>query len=223
MNLSNGSDANEITDRVISLWVSQLYEGDQHAANLLWNQFANRLVRIARDRLRTAYRAVSDEEDVVSAAFKSFFCGIQNGQYKELTNIENVWRLLLTIMLRKIADKHEYDHRSKRDVARMTSYDANDLYETLTNIVSRERSPEIAAQITEQLDVAINSLGNLQLKQLAVLKLEGHTNQEIAQIMECSLTSIERGLRKIRLIWTQSGLQYSTQRSTPELPGHDSV
>ena len=36
-----------------------------------------------------------------------------------------------------------------------------------------------------------------------VMKMEGFTNQEIATQFRCSLTSIERKLRTIRLIWEQ--------------------
>ena len=48
----------------------------------------------------------------------------------------------------------------------------------------------------------LDLLENDNLKQAAVLKMEGFTNSEIADQLNCSLSSVERRLRTIRAIWS---------------------
>ncbi|HUP81396.1 MAG TPA: ECF-type sigma factor, partial [Pirellula sp.] len=180
--------------------------GDEEAARLLWDRFFAQLITLTRSRLQTSSRAMSDEEDIVLSAMKSFCMGMRNGRFPELSNRESLWRLLLTITLRKIADKQNYDRRGKRDVEKQqlnSSSDADE-YAAVNSFVSREPNPEIAAECAEQISRLLESLENEDLKKVAIMKMEGYTNIDVANNIRCSLTSIERKLRTIRSIWSLS-------------------
>jgi len=186
--------------------ISKLRNGDEEAARLLWDRFFAQLITLTRSRLQTSSRAMSDEEDIVLSAMKSFCIGMRNGRFPELSNRESLWRLLLTITLRKIADKQNYDRRGKRDVEKLqlnSSPDADQNAE-VNLFVSREPNPEIAAECAEQISRLLESLENEDLKKVAIMKMEGYTNIEVANDIRCSLTSIERKLRTIRSIWSLS-------------------
>ena len=186
--------------------ISKLRNGDEEAARLLWDRFFAQLITLTRSRLQTSSRAMSDEEDIVLSAMKSFCIGMRNGRFPELSNRESLWRLLLTITLRKIADKQNYDRRGKRDVEKRhlnSSPDADQKAE-VNSFVSREPNPEIAAECAEQISRLLESLENEGLKKVAIMKMEGYTNIEVANDIKCSLTSIERKLRTIRSIWSLS-------------------
>ena len=186
--------------------ISKLRNGDEEAARLLWDRFFAQLITLTRSRLQTSSRAMSDEEDIVLSAMKSFCIGMRNGRFPELSNRESLWRLLLTITLRKIADKQNYDRRGKRDVEKQqlnSSPDADQNAE-VNLFVSREPNPEIAAECAEQISRLLESLENEDLKKVAIMKMEGYTNIEVANDIKCSLTSIERKLRTIRSIWSLS-------------------
>ena len=186
--------------------ISKLRNGDEEAARLLWDRFFAQLITLTRSRLQTSSRAMSDEEDIVLSAMKSFCIGMRNGRFPELSNRESLWRLLLTITLRKIADKQNYDRRGKRDVEKRhlnRSPDADQKAE-VNSFVSREPNPEIAAECAEQISRLLESLENEDLKKVAIMKMEGYTNIEVANCIRCSLTSIERKLRTIRSIWSLS-------------------
>ena len=186
--------------------ISKLRNGDEEAARLLWDRFFAQLITLTRSRLQTSSRAMSDEEDIVLSAMKSFCIGMRNGRFPELSSRESLWRLLLTITLRKIADKQNYDRRGKRDVEKQqlnSSPDADQNAE-VNLFVSREPNPEIAAECAEQISRLLESLENEDLKKVAIMKMEGYTNIEVANDIRCSLTSIERKLRTIRSIWSLS-------------------
>ena len=61
-------------------------------------------------------------------------------------------------------------------------------------------TPEFAAIMAEQCDHLLGQL-NDDLRQVAVAKMEGYTNEEIADRLDCSLSTVERSLRLIRRIW----------------------
>ena len=43
------------------------------------------------------------------------------------------------------------------------------------------------------------------IRQVAALKLEGHTDREVAERLDCGLSTIERRLRTIRTVWAARG------------------
>ncbi len=47
----------------------------------------------------------------------------------------------------------------------------------------------------------LDLLGDEQLRRIAVWKMEGHTNQEIADRLGCVVETVERRLRLIRSLW----------------------
>src|SRR5207302_11435918 len=72
------------------------------------------LVRLARDRLRGAPKAVADEEDAALAAFDSFIRGAARGRYPRLDDSDDLWRLLVVITERKALDQARHERRQKR-------------------------------------------------------------------------------------------------------------
>jgi DNA-directed RNA polymerase specialized sigma24 family protein len=45
-------------------------------------------------------------------------------------------------------------------------------------------------------------LDNLELRQIALWRLEGYTNREIADRLDCTERSVERRMERIRSKWT---------------------
>ena len=64
-----------------------------------------------------------------------------------------------------------------------------------------EPGPEVVAAFNDSLSVAIASLADETAREVALLKLEGYENTEIAAKMDISLSSVERKLRVIRESW----------------------
>ena len=92
-------------------WVERLRQGDNAAAQKLWEQFFQRLVALAQKRLASSRIVMADQEDVALSAFNSFCTGVENGRYPDLNDRENLWRLLATITRNKV-------HHLIRDQAR---------------------------------------------------------------------------------------------------------
>jgi hypothetical protein len=56
----------------VTQWLGQLQAGDPAAVQPLWERYFQRLVGLARLKLRGAPRRAADEEDVALSAFDSF-------------------------------------------------------------------------------------------------------------------------------------------------------
>ena len=70
------------------------------AARLIWERYFRDLLTLARKNLDKRIRLRTDEEDVTQSMFKSFCLRQQRGEF-DLAGRDELWRLLVTITIRK--------------------------------------------------------------------------------------------------------------------------
>ena len=191
----------------VTQWIHQLQAGDRAAAQELWNRYFQRLVGLARCKLQGAQRRAADEEDVVLSAFESFFRGAEQGRFPRLDDRDNLWRLLVVITERKAWNLVQHERRQKRGGGEMRREsgpaDGEDsLAEAgINEFASREPTPEMAAQVADECRRLLELLGDATLRSVAVWKMEGYTNAEIADKLGCVPVTVERKLQLIRRVW----------------------
>lgn len=191
----------------ISQWIAELRDKDDNAAARLWTHFVQRLSEAARHMLNPRTRRAYDENDAAQSAFNSVFAGIASGNYPNLHDRDSLWRLLLVITSRKVTHRHRHDQQQKRDVRR-TLFDsvfANGSFEEtqgrIEQLPCREPSPEFAVAFSETCDALFASLPDPKLQQVAAMRLEGHTDAEIATDLGCARSTVQRRLEMIRRCW----------------------
>ena len=186
----------------VTQWIGRLKDGDAAAAQSLWEHYFQRLLLLAQERLRGTPCRVADQEDVVVNAFDSFCRGLRQGRYPQLSDRNNLWELLIVITGRKAIDQIKHERRQKRGggAVRGDSVFASE-EDGFAKLQGREPSPDFAAEVAEAYQRLLNKLGDEELRNIAVCKLEGWTNPEIAQQLGCAISTIERRLRLIRAIW----------------------
>ena len=87
----------------VTRWLPPLQAGDPAAIQQLWERFFRRLVGLARKKLRGAPCLVEGAEDVALSAFASFVRHAERGRFPELADRDSLWRLLVTLTVRKAA------------------------------------------------------------------------------------------------------------------------
>jgi DNA-directed RNA polymerase specialized sigma24 family protein len=202
MEVENGSrlGLREDTGNSVTQWISALKQGDQAAAQGLWEAYFRRLVGLARARLRDAPRRIADEEDVALNAFDSFCRGARAGRFPRLDDRHDLWQILVLITVRKAINLRNYEARRSRGMGRTQSL--TDLTpDGLEAIGGDEPTPELAAQLAEEYQRLMEQLGDPGLQRVATFKLEGYTNEEIAARLGCVTSTVERKLGRIRGIW----------------------
>jgi DNA-directed RNA polymerase specialized sigma24 family protein len=182
----------------VTHWIGDLKAGDQDAAQKLWERYFATLVRLARTRLRSAPRAVEDEEDVALSAFDSFCAATAGGRFPRLEDRDDLWRVLVTITRRKAADQLERQGRQKRGGGRVARADDGDF---LDLVAGPEPTPEFAALVAEECRRRLDALPDDMLRRIALLRMEGYTNEEVATQLGCGLRSVVRKLDLIRKTW----------------------
>jgi len=183
----------------VSHWITQVKAGDSGAANRIWQYYFDRLVRAVRARVYGQNRAVSDEEDIVLSVFDSFYNAAENGRFPDLSDRDDLWRLLLRMSARKVIDKRRHDQRQRRggDI-KVHSLDQTDDDQSVIEAIGEEPSPDMIVMMQESIEQFFSHLGVGQLADLAGAKLEGYSNAELAERFDCSERTIERRLHLIR-------------------------
>ena len=196
----------------VTHWLGQLQAGDPAAAQPLWERYFRRLVGLARKKLQGTPRRSADEEDVALSAFDTFCRGAAVGRFPQLHGRDNLWRLLVTLTAQKAANLARSQSRHKRgagavlDEAALLGLPASPAEKMdLDQVVGREPTPEFAAQVAEECQRLLAGLGDAGLQAVALGKMEGYTNEEIAAKLGCGLRSVERKLRLIRGAWAKEG------------------
>ena len=194
----------------VTQWLHDLKKGDPDSAQRLWDRYFNRLAGVARKRLNGIARLALDEEDVALSAIHSLCSGLEQGQFKELNDRESLWKLLVTITLRKAQRTIRNEFRQKRgggvvlgESAIVTNEEAAGV-RGLENLLGEEPSPEFAAQMAEEIQLLLNVLPDEELRLIAVWKMDNCTSVEIAQRLGKAISTIERRLKLIRTIWSDA-------------------
>jgi DNA-directed RNA polymerase specialized sigma24 family protein len=194
----------------VTPWIRELQAGNRLAAQKLWERYFKRLVGLARKKLRKRPWGVADEEDVALSAFDSFCRGAEQGRFPQLTDRDDLWQLLVMITCRKAADLVEQESRRKRGGGKVQSQsavtgpaDSDGESAGLELVLGSEPSPEFAAEMVDQCRHLLGLLGKGELRSIALWKMEGYTNAEIAKKLGCVAVTIERRLRLIRGIWAK--------------------
>jgi DNA-directed RNA polymerase specialized sigma24 family protein len=196
------------SDGSVTHWIGDLKAGGDSAAQHLWERYFQRLVHLARARLRSARRAgaIEDEEDAALSAFESFCRGAADGRFPQLNDRDNLWRLLVVITIRKVFGQLERQGTRKRGGGRVTGESALVGPDAagvtgLDRLAGNDPSPELAALVVDEYRRLRDGLRTPALQQVLDLRLEGYTREEIAKRLGCAERAVKRKLEIIREAW----------------------
>ena len=174
----------------VTLWIAQVKEGERAAVQPLMEHYFQRLVALARSRLQAIPGLAGHGEDVALSAFKSLCLGAEGGRFPNIQDRDDLWRLLAVITIRKAIDLQ----RRRRPEEPLGP-------EAMSDFLSREPAPDLAAELADECQRLLGQLGDPQLQSIALWKVEGLTNDEIALRLGCVSRSVERKLHRIRKLW----------------------
>ena len=175
----------------VTVWLAQMQQGDEGAVQKLWERYYIRLIGLARKTLVSSPQVASNEEDVAQSAFKSFYFRAQAGKFPKLEDRDDLWKVLMTIALRK-------SFRTRKKASRQAASDPQIL---AAELITESPDPDAAAVITDEFRRLFGKLEDPVLSGIALMKLEGLTNPQIAKSLDLSVATIERKLQVIRHLW----------------------
>lgn len=193
--------------QAVTAWIDQLSEGNEQAAEQLWQHISTRVRDFARQKLDTETRRRYDEDDAANSAFHSLCRGLAEGRL-EAENRDALWGLLAVITSRKISAQRRFLNRQKRGggEVRGESGFAGLGDSGINAIDGDQRTPDVLAEISESCAQLLNVLPDETMKTIVLLKFQGAKNGEVASELGCTRRTIERKLERIRRIWVEAGL-----------------
>jgi DNA-directed RNA polymerase specialized sigma24 family protein len=186
----------------VTVWITSLKAGDGEAAREPWQRYLTGLVWLARERLRAAPRAVADEEDAALSAFDGFCLGAARGRYPRLDDRDDLWRLLVVITERKAIDQAQRERRQKRGGGKLVwMSDSPGAAPGAAGLACPEPPLEFAALAADECRRLLGRLRDDSLRQVAQLRMEEYTNEEVVDRLGRSPRSVARKLELIQRTW----------------------
>ena len=192
-------------------------DGDDQAIAKLWEDYYQQLVRIAAKRLPGNLRRTGDEEDIALSAFHSFIAGIRQDQFPDLRGRDNLWGLLITLTGRKVHAHLRFQTRQKRGGGSVRGESVfmdpsgDQKGGGIGGVTGDNDAADIQTELAEECERLLDQLDDEQLKQIAVMRMDGFLVDEIAQRLELSKRAVERRLQLIRRTWTEKAEDESAQ------------
>lgn len=189
--------------------LQRVREGDDNAITKLWEDYYQQLVRIAAKRMPQNLRRTGDEEDIALSAFHSFIAGIRHDRFPDLRGRDNLWGLLITLTGRKVHAHLRHQTRQKRGGGSVRGESVfidragEQTAGGIGGVTGDSDSADIQAELAEACDTLLDQLEDEQLKQIAVMRMDGFLVDEIAARLELSKRAVERRLQLIRRTWTE--------------------
>jgi len=163
-------------------------DGDEDAANLLYQRYARRVLGLVEAKLGARLRTTTEPEDVVQSVFKSMFRGVQSGNYDAPPGA-TMWNLLAVIAVNKLHRRGSHQTAQRRDINRLVS---------LENIDDSEMIDESSIEFFEIcVRETLEQLRPLE-REIVSLRIQGNTVDEIAELTERSRRTVERSLQNTR-------------------------
>ena len=176
-------------------WLAD-YERDPDAAvRQVVDVFYDRLVGLAKKRLASMPPQVADDEGAVISALRSFFSGVENGQFSRIADEYDLWRVLATVTARKSIRQLRVHFRQRGEGHRV------DREHDLALLLNSDVTPEQEAMLIEECERCLDLTGDQTLKKITQLKLDGLTTHQIAEQVDLNVRSVQRKLKLIESIW----------------------
>ncbi len=184
--------------------------GDLAAFTTLWQRYIDKLLVVARTKLGRMPRGTANEDDIGQVVFSSLHDAVQNGQYPDLNDRDDLWQILLNLAERKTIDWKRFQGRDRRDFRRTVGESAADGIKSdasqasggIANVACPEPTPEVVAELRDQINHLLGKLPEDQ-RCIALHKLQSFTNEEIAAQTDCVPRTVERKPQLIRTAWSK--------------------
>ena len=201
--MTESDDANDDAELL-----NRFKNGDEDAANVLFERYYKRVARVAEQRIAGYRLPATSGEDIAASVFESLWKKADQGGFEDcdLNDINELWRLLCSIVKFKAQDHVRREHAKKRGdgVIRGESVFQNRIDGDgpgIDQFAVDFDSVSESVGFREQFQKLLASLGKPVLSEIATLRLEGYSVVEISKHFDRSDRWAKRKLALIRDSW----------------------
>lgn len=208
-------------DGSVTAWLPLLERGDAGADEWLVSTYFEQVARIARRQLGLAPRRTADEEDVANSVFRLFLARAKDGGFKQLADRNDLHRILLLLTKRRAIDYYRRAMRRRQlEVGESALAEAMEAPVRFEEIATTQAPSDLVTEIAEEIRELFSDIEcqDLQLDQIAMLRLQGYSAAEIADRIGCLPRTVYRRLNLIQTRWQSraDAGQAATGKATDE-------
>jgi RNA polymerase sigma factor (sigma-70 family) len=192
----------------VTRWIRDFESGNPAAFQGIFDLYFPRIKRIAANKLRGPGAEI-DAEDVAAEVLSKMAENICGGRYQSrLANRHELWLLMLAMMRSLVIDLHRRRLSLKRGAGMV--YVASDLQLVndagmpfdLVKFVDETSDHEAITMLHDSINYLITQrLQSQRTRDVAKLKLEGYSDEEISRRLGCSEKTVRRKTALIRSLW----------------------
>jgi len=165
-------------------------QGDQEAWQILFEDCYPKIVRVVRKRLSRPMRKICDSTDIANEVMKSLAAKFDHFDF---SSVDGLRAFLIRAAEQKVVDGYRRGHAKKRDINRDRALNAEGGYEPTDS----SPTPSQVAVASEEVEILLDAQNGVD-RTVLELKIQGHSNREVAQATGWHLRKIERFLKKLR-------------------------
>lgn len=199
-----------------TLWLPGLKEGEERAAEKLWEEYFLKIVKLAKNKMNNIQFGAVDEEDIAISAMKSF-CKMARKRDEVIADSTELWKLLATITKRKVIKERKRQHADCRQEnlrvgsskigVKNKNNDDNENHDGLKLIQGEAPDPHLiieGKEVLEQIHALLESddfLKNPKIHEFVTMKSQGWSNSEIAEKLGTTIRTVQRWGVKLEKAW----------------------
>lgn len=187
-------------------------QGNAEAAGKLYERYFHQLAQVAKSKFRGIGRSVADEEDIASTVLETLCRNAAKGKYPDLCDRQGLWLMLLAITSHKVSDEKRHHFLLKRGggkVRTMTDLIA-DFSRSIEAELAEGPSQDSMVSFVDSFQHLVQKIHDPLNRRIAVLKLQGLSNREIAKQLNILARSVDRKVQLIRAVWSSAVEDYLT-------------
>ncbi len=193
------SPPGSITEAIVAIG-----KQNNDAADIIWHRFFERLCRYAKSKIYDRHQRLIAPDEIASNAFLALFKGIRENRFEKVRNRDELWQMLTLIAARNAISEQAKLQSQKRGGGKVGGSSAFGEHGigNVQDYVQRDPPPEVFVELEELSQRLLRSLPNDELRNVAVWRMAGYSNEEIAEKLGKTERTVERKLNLIRSIWS---------------------
>ena len=158
----------------VTNFINRMKVEDPHAAGEIWQRYFERLLPLARAKLKDLNHRAVDEEDVLLSVFDRFFRAAKENRFAQLEDRDDLWQILLMLTDRKVADKYRQAATQKRSGGETANAEQRSgaVGGSIDGLPNRDPGPEYVAAFNDNLAKAMQRLSEQSTREVALLRME---------------------------------------------------
>ena len=188
--------------------IQELKQGDKDAADELIRRYFYEVLKAADIRLKKTKQRLVQADDIAVSVFESLWRRAQASYFDDddLKDSDELFRLLCKMCTFKVNSYRRKEFAQKRGEGQVRGdsiweNDSQSKSPGINNVEGKQLSGEELLIFQEQHDELMRSLGNPELQQIAMMKLQNYRLSEIAAKFKVSDRTIKRRIADIREVW----------------------